>query len=388
MKKNLKKISMVMALALGVAALGGCGKKEDKVDVQGMIDKYSAYCELGEYKGVEYTMTKTEVTDVMVEYEMQNIVVKNGTTEKLTEGKAVDGDTVNIDFVGKIDGVAFDGGSTDGEGYSIQLGSNRLIDDFEEQIVGHKCGETFNVVVTFPKDYGQDDLNGKEAIFETTLNYIERTSYPELTDALVASDADADCDTVEEYKEKTRKELEEQYAESDDSYNKSAVITVVMDNSKITTYPEQELQTLIDDAISSVQAEAASYNYDLATYVTARYGMKSEADFREYIATLAENYLKEKILICAIAKAEGVTVSSDDIEAEKTYMIEQLGYKDEKELKEHYTTEDIVYYAISDKVYDILLENGKGVEKPASSTDATASKTDATASDASKSDAE
>src|SRR5699024_9878611 len=98
---------------------------------------------------------------------------------------AADGDTVNIDYTGTIDGVAFDGGSATGD--SLTLGSGRFIDNFEEQIVGHMPGETFDVTVTFPEDYGNEELNGKEAVFETTLNYIAETSLPELTDDWVTS---------------------------------------------------------------------------------------------------------------------------------------------------------------------------------------------------------
>ena len=112
----------------------------------------------------------------------QNVLSNYATDEKVTDRAAADGDTVNIDYVGSVDGVEFDGGNTKGNGADLTLGSGTYVDNFEEQIVGHNPGETFDVTVTFPEDYGNEDLNGKEAVFETTLNYIKESVTPELTD--------------------------------------------------------------------------------------------------------------------------------------------------------------------------------------------------------------
>lgn len=124
-----------------------------------------------------------QVTDEDISnYIDQNVLSKYATDEKVTDRAAADGDTVNIDYVGSVDGVEFDRGNTQGNGADLTLGSHSYIDDFEDQIVGHMPGESFDVTVTFPEDYGNEDLNGKEAVFETTLNYIKETVTPELTD--------------------------------------------------------------------------------------------------------------------------------------------------------------------------------------------------------------
>ena len=129
-----------------------------------------------------------KVTDEDISsYIDQNFLANYATTEEVTDRAAADGDTVNIDYVGSIDGVEFDGGNTQGNGADLTLGSHSYIDDFEDQIVGHMPGETFDVTVTFPEDYGNEDLNGKEAVFKTTLNYIKVSKNPELTDDWVAS---------------------------------------------------------------------------------------------------------------------------------------------------------------------------------------------------------
>lgn len=128
------------------------------------------------------------VSDEDVEnYVTTNILSNYQSTEAITDRAAADGDSVNIDFVGSIDGVEFDGGNSGGAGYDLVLGSGSFIDDFEDQIVGHMPGETFDVNVTFPEDYGSADLAGKDALFVTTLNHINQTVTPELTDDFVAS---------------------------------------------------------------------------------------------------------------------------------------------------------------------------------------------------------
>lgn len=157
-----------------------------------------AFDENGYLKGVtatDYVTLPDDYADITISAELgqvsdddinnyidSNVLSNFATDEQITDRAAADGDTVNIDYVGRIDGVAFDGGNTNGNGADLTLGSGTYIDNFEDQIVGHTPGETFDVTVTFPEDYGNDDLNGKEAVFETTLNYIKESVTPELTD--------------------------------------------------------------------------------------------------------------------------------------------------------------------------------------------------------------
>ncbi len=126
-------------------------------------------------------VSEQDVTD----YINSNILSSFATENQVTDRAAADGDTVNIDYVGTIDGVAFEGGDTQGQGTNLVLGSGSYIDDFEAQIVGHTPGETFDVNVTFPEDYGNAEVAGKDAVFSTTLNYISETVTPELTDEWV-----------------------------------------------------------------------------------------------------------------------------------------------------------------------------------------------------------
>lgn len=136
-----------------------------------------------DYADITISANLGQVSDDDInDYIDSNVLSNFATTNEVKDRAAADGDTVNIDYVGRIDGVAFDGGDTKGSGADLTLGSGTYIDTFEDQIVGHTPGETFDVTVTFPEDYSNEDLNGKEAVFETTLNYIKESVTPELTD--------------------------------------------------------------------------------------------------------------------------------------------------------------------------------------------------------------
>ena len=381
MKKQFRALGYVLSLALGMTMLTGCGKKVEGVDQQSMIDKYAAYCDLPDYKGLEYKETKSTVTDADVKNKIDSLLQQYATKTQVKEGTVADGDNVNIDFVGSIDGVEFEGGNSNGAGYDLTLGSGPMIPGFEDGIVGHKVGETFNIKATFPENYGKDELNGKEADFKITINYLTQTALPEYNDAFVASYTDAT--SVLEYEDSVRKDLVEQYEQSDKSQNESAIMQVLVEKTTYNEYPQQEMQDLIDKSIAQQEQAASSYGYSLGDYVTARYGFSDEDSFRQYIQGLAEDYIKEKIAVCAVAKDTGITVTKEEVDNYKKKIMDYYSYEDESKLEENYSSEDIVYYALAEKVVDFLLENGKGVE--ATATDAT---TEATSSDASASDAE
>ena len=383
MKKQFRTLGYVLSLALGMSMLTGCGKKVDGVDQESMIDKYAAYCDLPEYKGLEYEETKSTVTDADVKTKIDSLLQQYATKTQVKEGTVKEGDNVNIDFVGSIDGVEFDGGNSNGAGYDLTLGSGSMIPGFEDGIMGHKVGETFNIKATFPENYGKEDLNGKEADFKVTINYMTDTQLPEYNDAFVASYTDAT--TVLEYEDSVRKDLVEQYEKSDKSANESAVMQVLVEKTTYNEYPQKEMQDLIDQSIAQQEKAASQYGYSLGDYVTARYGFQSEDDFREYVQGLAEDYMKEKIAVCAVAKDAGITVTKEEVDDYKKTVMDYYGY-DSSTLEENYSSEDLVYYALAQKVVDYLLENGKGVE--ATATDATVETPAATDSNASSTDAE
>lgn len=150
------------------------------------------YVTLGDYKGISVPADVHNITDDAVQEQIDSILSDYATTNKVTDRAIKDGDTVNIDYVGKVDGKEFDGGSTNGSGTDVTIGTTQYIDDFIDQLVGHKPGDSFDVNVTFPDPYTSNtDLSGKDAVFATTINYISEKVNPDLTDDFVKTNLEA-----------------------------------------------------------------------------------------------------------------------------------------------------------------------------------------------------
>ncbi|MBO4863252.1 MAG: trigger factor [Eubacterium sp.] len=365
---KFRKISAVLVGAMVLSALAGCGQKEEEI-LKEKQSKYAQYVTLGEYKGVEYTPQHTEVTDEDIQNEIDSLVDDNTIENKVYDRAATMGDAVNIDYVGSIDGVEFDGGSTQGMGTEITLGSSGYIDNFDEQIVGHTPGDAFDVNVTFPEDYGNEELNGKAAVFASTLNYIVgEPTVPEYDDVLVASATD--YSTTAEFEDAKRKELEEENAENDLETDKATLVQKVLDSSDISEYPEQEVNERIQTLIDSVTETAESNGIDLATYLSY-YGYDEEG-FKDQIKTSVQEYIREKMVILTIAETEGITATDEEIEAKKQELLDQTGMTDIETFKQSYgyTEEDFSYEIIYNKIVDFIYNNAVQVE--ATGTDAEA----------------
>lgn len=362
--KKTKLLSTALVFVLGVGMLSGCGKEKQ----EDIIKKYAQMCQLGDYKGVEYHPMTMEVTDADVQYQIMQLVSGSSAEEVMEKDEVVStGNVVEITFDGTVDGVAFEGGSTNGSTYELELGSGRMIPGFEEAIIGHKVGETFTIDVTFPEDYGKEELNGKDAQFVICIVSAIKKIAPEYNDAFVASNTD--CQTVEEYEASVREDLEKSYKDNADSYNQSNVTTTVVENATILEYPEKEMEDMLNKTMENVKTEAEAYGYSIPDYIAARYGVDSEETFKQYIKDAIKDFMNEKIVICAIAHAESITVSDEEISTYKQGMMEEGGFPDEKTFDGVYSSEDVMYYTLADKVVKFLVEQATPVED-ASSTDA------------------
>ncbi len=381
MRKFKKGLAVVLAAAMTLSMVTACGDEKDvtgnlndatttdaedtaSVDTSDMtIDEYiELYAEgvtLGDYIGIEYEYDLTEVTDDDVQEQVDSFIESCDTYEEDLESAAEDGDTVNIDFTGTVDGEEYDGMSTDGEGYDLVLGSGSLIDDFEDQIVGHLPGETFDVEVTFPDDYGVDELNGQDAVFETTLNYIKITVEAEYSDELVA--ANTDYSTMEEYEAAIRETLEESAESSALTSAQNVVMTSAINNATIENIPEDEVNELADTIVSELQEQAESYGIEYATLIYYYYGYEDEDEFYDYVVLVCEETVKEKMVVCAIAKAEGITIDADEEDAYVEEVAESYGVTAD-EVEETYSSEEIMYYTLAEKVMDFLMDNAVQVE--------------------------
>ena len=266
---------------------------------------------LGDYKNLEVSVDMVKEVedaevDARVERERENLAEL-----VLKEGKAENGDTVVIDFVGSVDGVEFDGGK--GDNFSLGLGSGQFIPGFEDQLVGHSAGETVDVIVTFPEDYQATDLAGKEAKFVTTIHEVKAKEVPALDDEL-AKDIDEEVETLAELKEKFRKEMTEQKAAAYQEAVEAAAIEKAVANAEIVELPEEmvheEVHRSINEFLGNMQRQGISP--EMYFQITGT----SEADLHEQYSAEAEDRTKTNLVIEAIAKAEGFEASAEEINKE------------------------------------------------------------------------
>ena len=304
----------------------------------------SEYVTLGEYKDLTVEVAPVEVTDEQV---MDKIASE--TKQTLTEGTVESGDTVNIDYVGKIDGEEFDGGSA--EEYDLEIGSCTFIDGFEDGIIGMQVGDTKDLELKFPEDYHSTDLAGKDVVFTVTVNSISRV--PELTDEV--ADSVVEGMTAEAYQESVRQDLEDQAKESQKTEAEQKLLQAVYENATIDGYPEENLQYTIKRATDYYEWLASMYGMSLDDYLK-NYGMTQD-EFNEQIQPVAEEALGEEMTLLAIAKEENIEVSDEEYEAGLARYAEAQGMDDPSKLEEAYGENYIKNSLLQEKVLDFLYEN-------------------------------
>ncbi|WP_326516657.1 trigger factor [Ligilactobacillus murinus] len=278
---------------------------------------------LGQYKDLEVKARSTEVTDEEVDAEIKKLQEQQAELVLKEDQPAAEGDTVVIDFEGKVDGVAFDGGK--GENYSLELGSNTFIPGFEDQLVGHKAGETVEVNVTFPEEYHAEDLKGKDAVFETTIHEVKTKELPELDDEF-AKDVDEEVDTLLELKAKTRERLEAQKQNAAKEAIQEEVIDKAVENAEIGEIPgamiEEDVHRQMDQYLAGLQQQGISA--DMYYKLTG----SSEEDLHKQFESGAQKRVKTNLVLEAIVAAEDIKASEEEINAEIKELAAQYGMEE------------------------------------------------------------
>ena len=264
-----------------------------------------------DYAAITIDAALGEVSDEDVNaFIEQNYLSNFATTEQVTDRAAADGDTVNIDYVGTVDGVEFDGGSTQGQGTNLTLGSGAYIPGFEEQIVGHTPGETFDVNVTFPEEY-TEELAGKDAVFETTLNYINETVTPELTDDWVA-------ENLAEATPFTDVATLNAYAQRQVAFNNQCndVYAALRDKATFSdTLPEEALEYYRNNFRYEIYSMAQSYGVSMNDVAQGN-GYDTVEDFVTAAESLVEAQLQQALLLQAVAEKSGLQCDTETLNAE------------------------------------------------------------------------
>lgn len=297
---------------------------------------------LGDYKNLEVSVdVEKDVTDADVDAKIE-AAQKNLAELVIKEDAAEKGDTVVIDFEGKVDGVAFDGGTA--QNHSLELGSGSFIPGYEEQLVGHKAGETVEVTVTFPEDYQAEDLAGKEAVFTTTIHEVKAKEVPELDDEL-AKDIDEEVETLAELKAKYKAQLtEEKEAQYTDAVETAAIEAAVA-NAEIVELPGEmvhdEVHRAMNEFLGNMQQQGISA--DMYYQLTGT----SEEQLHAQFEGDADKRVRTNLVIEAVAAAENFETTQDEIDTEVAELAET--YNMPKEQVEKLLPADMLKHDIAAK---------------------------------------
>ena len=378
MKKRMRLLVISLSLLM---LLGGCGKKEgtakdntenqntesDKKDAEGAADTAETnpelitvtkedynvkdYITLGEYKGIQYTVKKLEVTDADVDSAIQKALQANATEQEIKDRDVVkNGDIVNIDYEGLKDGVAFDGGTA--KGTDLEIGSGSFIPGFEEGLIGATVGKQVDVKTTFPEDYSSKELAGQEVVFKVTVNSIKEKVVPELTEDYVKETLK--FDTIDAYKKDTRKKLQDKNEAAMEDEKVNNVFQKVIDNAEIKSYPQNLIDFYKAEFKNMYIQYASYYGMDFADFIAGS-GITEEA-FDTKASSYAESMAKQELVLNSIIEAEKLKLSEDEYQKGVEKLAKDYGYATSEEFLATAKEEQIRESLLWKKAVDIVLD--------------------------------
>lgn len=311
--------------------------------------------ELGEYKGLSVEKKTYEVTEEEVAKKLKEMQEKNARVESKEEGTVENGNIAVIDFKGFVDGEAFQGG--EGHDYSLEIGSKTFIDTFEEQLVGAKVNDTVEVNVTFPENYGKEELNGKPAKFEVTIKEIKVKELPELDDEFAKETSE--FDTIAELKADITTKLEAANAERADREFEEAVINAVAENAKV-EIPAVMVEKEVDKMVQNLQQRLQYQGLNLEQYF--QFTGTDEEKMREYMRENAATKVKVDLVLEAVEKAENIDATEEEIK-EKAVEVAKMysASEDDKMVELLMQSQQAALRSdvIINKAVKFLLENNK-----------------------------
>lgn len=357
-----KKFVITVTAAVAAGMMAGCSSQLS-----------NEYVTVTQYKGLEVPQATTsveEVTDEQVEQQIQNTLSIYAERKEVTDRAAQEGDIVNIDYTGYLDGEKFDGGSATGA--DLELGSGSFIgatDDyagFEEQIEGHNAGDEFDIQVQFPDPYTMNpDMSGAVAEFHIVLNSIAVEEVPELTDEWVKENSE-DSETVEEYREEIRASLEEEQEETVDSELASSVQSALLEKIEVKSYPEDKVNEQINQLTDTYSQMAEMYGMEMDEFLET-YMQMTEEDFNAQVKEAAQTAVAFDEAVNLIAKKQHLELSDEEYE-EKALEYAQAAGMDDVEAYEEQVGEDLLKTAIlREVVMDYLVDECIQVEQTESS---------------------
>ena len=312
---------------------------------------------LGEYKGIEIKRISTEVTDGDVDAELKRLAEEDYRLEPVEGRPAKDGDSVLIDYAGAVDGVAFEGGTA--EGQNLVLGSGSFIPGFEDQIVGHNVGDEFVVNVTFPEEYHAADLAGKAAEFKVVLHDIKEKVIPEINDDFAAEKSE--FETLAEYREDLKKKLAEKKEKDAKRDTENELIAKAAENAEI-DIPECMFDNAVENMLENYRRQISNYGIKFEDYLKMT-GNDIES-VKEQIRPNAERQVREQLVLEAIAETENLKASDEQIE-ERLKEMATMYKADYDEMAKNLSDESKEFIASDLKpmlAIDFLVANAKYVD--------------------------
>lgn len=384
MKKKLFSVLLVGALAASLVACDSKKKEVDKtpstVNTEINADEYAAtitdnagiyktFVSLSDWKGMSVDLVESDykVTDSDVEDYIQSLLEATATTDAQTTGTTKSGDTIKLDYSGKLDGTAFSGGTATDASYTI--GSGKFIDDLDKGLVGLTVGVETDIPCTFPESYQNSDLAGKQVVFTVTVKEIDVTVVPELNDEWVTANAsklgvsDAELTNVEDLRAYVKNYLETQAASNRSSTVFETAYSQMSDGLDVSEYPSEELADLLNTLNNNVDSEYQSYSSSYSSkedYLKSAYNFDSLDAFNEYADNYAKQYLLQKMIITMIAADNNITVSADDINSTGEELASYYGYNDYQEILDTYgktMNAEIGYQVLYQKVVEFVCDN-------------------------------
>ncbi|GIN75346.1 MULTISPECIES: trigger factor [Bacillus] len=306
---------------------------------------------LGEYKGLGIEKDDTAVTDEDVQNELKSLQERQAELVVKEDGKVEEGDTVVLDFEGFVDGEAFEGGKA--ENYSLEVGSGSFIPGFEDQLVGLEAGAEKDVEVTFPEEYHAEELAGKPAIFKVKIHEIKAKELPELNDEF-AKDVDEEVETLAELTEKTKKRLEEAKENEADAKLREELVVKAAENAEA-DIPQAMIDTELDRMMKEFEQRLQMQGMNLELYF--QFSGQDENALKEQMKEDAEKRVKSNLTLEAIAKAENLQVTDEEVEEELSKMAEAYNMPVENIKQAIGSTEGMKEDLKVRKAIDFLVEN-------------------------------
>lgn len=318
--------------------------------------------EIADYLGIPVERDEKEATDAEVDEELSRVQQRNSRMIEVTDRPAQIGDSANIEFEGTIDGVPFEGGKA--EGHTLKLGSGQFIPGFEDQIVGHNVGDTFDVTVTFPEDYHADELKGKEAVFHCKLNGLEYNELPVLDDDF-AKDV-SEFDTLDAYKADIKAKIAERHKKEADNAVEEQLIKALGEK-LVCDIPECMFENEVENFVRDYDNRLRMQGLDLSTYFQYT-GMNLDT-LRKNMRPDAERQVKTRLALEKIAALENLEATAEEIEAEYARLAEAYNMEADK-IKAAVAADAIADDLKVKKAIDLVKEKAVVTAKAPESTEA------------------